>query len=89
MNPIWKVYKSKVLKTLNPDLEEYTEEEVENKKLIFHLQISPADVLLSLIRVCVPQIQVCVCQVWALMSDQVKRKQAGESADLGSIPHRH
>ncbi|XP_064803398.1 uncharacterized protein C1orf232-like [Oncorhynchus masou masou] len=27
MNPIWKVYKSKVLKTLNPDLEEYTEEE--------------------------------------------------------------
>lgn len=46
MNPIWKVYKSKVLKTLNPDLEEYAEEEVENKKLIFHLQISPTDVLL-------------------------------------------
>jgi hypothetical protein len=34
MNPIWKVYKSKVLKTLNPDLEEYTEEEVENIKSV-------------------------------------------------------
>ncbi|CAB1333521.1 unnamed protein product [Coregonus sp. 'balchen'] len=33
MNPIWKVYKSKVMKTLNPDLEEYTEEEVNNAEI--------------------------------------------------------
>ncbi|KAM9512491.1 uncharacterized protein C1orf232 isoform 1-T1 [Salvelinus alpinus] len=33
MNPIWKVYKSKVLKTLNPDLQEYTEEEVNNAEI--------------------------------------------------------
>ncbi|XP_073704097.1 uncharacterized protein C1orf232 [Garra rufa] len=28
MNPMWKVYKSKVMKTLNPDMEEETVEEV-------------------------------------------------------------
>ncbi|KAK2903642.1 hypothetical protein Q8A67_008355 [Cirrhinus molitorella] len=28
MNPLWKVYKSKVMKTLNPDMEEETVEEV-------------------------------------------------------------
>ncbi|XP_029306959.1 uncharacterized protein C1orf232 [Cottoperca gobio] len=30
MNPMWKVYKSKVLKTLNPEYEEDTAEEVQN-----------------------------------------------------------
>lgn len=28
MNPMWKVYKSKVLKTINPEYEEGTPEEV-------------------------------------------------------------
>lgn len=30
MNPMWKVYKSKVLKTINPEYEEDTAEEVQN-----------------------------------------------------------
>lgn len=30
MNPVWKVYKCKVLKTLNPEYEEETAEEVQN-----------------------------------------------------------
>lgn len=33
MNPLWKVYKSKVLKTLNPEYEEDTAEEVQDAKL--------------------------------------------------------
>lgn len=30
MNPLWKVYKSKVIKTLNPDAEEEPDEEVKS-----------------------------------------------------------
>lgn len=32
MNPLWKVYKSKVMKTLNPEMEEETVEEVNPQK---------------------------------------------------------
>lgn len=32
MNPLWKIYKSKVLKTFNPDYEEDMAEQVENLK---------------------------------------------------------
>lgn len=46
MNPMWKVYKSKVLKTLNPEYEEDTAEEVHN------LQLSPS-LFLSLIHISV------------------------------------
>ena len=33
MNPMWKVYKSKVMKTLNPEYEEDTGEEVRSANL--------------------------------------------------------
>lgn len=42
MNPMWKVYTNKVLKTLNPEYEEDTAEEVQNVQLypsLFHLLI--------------------------------------------------
>lgn len=50
MNPMWKVYKSKVLKTINPEYEEDTAEEVH------HFQLSPS-LLLSLIDMCVLKCQ--------------------------------
>lgn len=36
MNPMWKVYKSKVLKTLNPEYEEEVAEEVNTELLHLH-----------------------------------------------------
>lgn len=40
MNPLWKVYKNKVLKTLNPEYEEDTAEEVQNPQSSPYLFIS-------------------------------------------------
>lgn len=37
MNPLWKLYKSKVLKTLNSEYEEDTAEEVHNWSFVLYL----------------------------------------------------
>lgn len=48
MNPLWKVYKSKVLRTLNPEYEEDTAEEVQKLYLpMLVLQIHTAPELKS------------------------------------------
>lgn len=48
MNPLWKVYKSKVLRTLNPEYEEDTAEEVQKLYLpVLVLQIHTAPELKS------------------------------------------